>query len=146
VLFRSNYTEKKKIEIKIIENYRAIIAKGNTKFANELGSSLSDMAKFQLFDKHFSDAVLYAMEALHPKEDINKDEYNLATENANIYLTLALLYQGKYEDALRIYTPLKDKFIDGISYRVAYENELDALEKKGIKHPDSKKLRELLKK
>jgi Tetratricopeptide repeat len=70
----------------------------------------------------------------------------LAPEEAWIQarLALALLHQGKWDEAKEIYLRLKDQPYGDATYAKAFLEDLDALEKAGITHPDVPKARQLL--
>ncbi|MFZ4400352.1 MAG: hypothetical protein ACOYO1_09980, partial [Bacteroidales bacterium] len=62
-------------------------------------------------------------------------------------LALTLLFQGKFENAEKIYQRLKDKeYPNDISktYKEVFLEDLYELEKEGITHPDVIKIRSLL--
>ncbi|MCX6256407.1 MAG: tetratricopeptide repeat protein [Bacteroidia bacterium] len=63
-------------------------------------------------------------------------------------LASALLFQGKFEEAKKIYMELKDKAFQmdpSKTYKDMFLADFDEFEKAGITHPDVAKIRELLK-
>lgn len=89
-----------------------------------------------LFAKHFPEAEVAAREGL-------------ATDPSQIWintnLALALLYQGKFEEAKALYLRFKDQTIDEKRFfKAAFLQDLRDLEAAGITHPDVTKIRWLL--
>jgi|GEM_PF-1326316 len=103
--------------------------------ANLIASKYASLAWYQLFDKQFAAAEQSAHKGL---------EKAPAEEWINANLALALLFQGKWEAARQIYTGLKDKKYGMGTYKDAFLEDLQALEKAGIAHPDMAKARHLL--
>jgi hypothetical protein len=54
---------------------------------------------------------------------------------------LALLFQGKYNEAEKIYMALKDKQYKNSIFKDAFLADFDELEKAGITHPDIAKIK-----
>ena len=102
-----------------------------------LANAYGVLAWYQLFNRHF----LEAEQAAYKGMDIDPSQ-----EWINTNLALGLLFQGKYEEAKEIYLRLKNKPYGGATYLKAFLDDLEALEKKGITHPDVEKVRELLEK
>ena len=138
--------EKIKTLKQIIEKYRYLLANDYPKLANELGSSLSSLAWCQLFEKKFKAAEQSAREALNPTTFKKTADYDAQIEWANTNLALALLFQGNYTEAEKIYLALKDKPYNKTTYKETFLADLEELEKAGITHSDVAKIRELLKK
>lgn len=103
---------------------------------NVIASNYGTLAWYQLLDKQFTAAERSARAGLEKDPD---------EEWINTNLALALLYQGKWEEALPVYKRLKDKPYDKGTYRDTFLEDLNLLEKEGITHPDVMKARELLK-
>jgi tetratricopeptide (TPR) repeat protein len=139
------YREKIKIQNKIIEQYRTLVSTTHKNLAYDLGASLSSLAWYYLLDKQFAAAENAAREALYPAKFNKTEGYDQKIEWANTNLALALLFQGQYMEAEKIYTNLKDKPYDKATYKEAFLKDLDELEKAGITHPDVSKIRTLLK-
>ncbi len=139
------YAEKIEIQKRIIENYQILVVHGYPNFANELGSSFSSLAWYQLFEKQFAEAEKSANEAFNPTTFKKTEDYDAKIEWANTNLALALLFQGKYAVSEKIYLALKDKPYNNATYRETFLADLDELEKAGITNPDVLKIRELLK-
>jgi tetratricopeptide (TPR) repeat protein len=91
------------------------------------------MARFMLLTKQFAEAEKYArMSVAHGNND------RLYLKN----LAHSLLYQGKYDDAKKLYT----EFVDGRnSFMGMLLNDFDEFEAAGVTHSDVAKIRELLK-
>jgi tetratricopeptide (TPR) repeat protein len=141
-----DYSEKIEIQKKIIDEYRLLIENGRSTFVIDFGNNLSSLAWYQIFARQFYAAELSAKEALNPTKYIKTEGYDEKIEWANTNMAMALLFQGKYQDAEQIYRRLKDKpHIDG-TYTQSFLADLDELEKAGITHPDVAKIRALLKK
>lgn len=109
----------------------------NAEVANLMAARYGSLAWYQLFVRQFPEAEQSARAGLAkaPSE-----------EWINTNLALALLYQGKWEAAKEIYEALKDKPYNDSTYRATFLEDLDALEKEGITHPDVAKARKLLEK
>jgi hypothetical protein len=60
-------------------------------------------------------------------------------------LALSLLYQGKWEEAQKLYLEWKDKPYNNATYKKAFLDDLESLENAGITHSDVNKIRSLLK-
>lgn len=108
---------------------------GNAKIKNFIAYNYGSLAWYQLFDRQFTEAEYSAYSGLKkaPSE-----------EWINCTLVLALLYQGKWEAAKQIYISMKDKKYGDETYKKAFLEDLDALEKEDITHPDVAKARHLL--
>ncbi|MFZ4402184.1 MAG: hypothetical protein ACOYO1_19290, partial [Bacteroidales bacterium] len=62
-------------------------------------------------------------------------------------LALALLFQGKFDEAKKKYLVLKDKelsYENSKTYKDVFIRDFEDLEKLGITHPDVRKIKELL--
>ncbi len=140
------YVGKIAIQKNIIRKYEELVQNGYLEFTTDLGSNLSGLAWYQLFEKQFIEAEKSAKEAINPTTFSKTEDYDSKLEWANTNLALALLFQGKYAEAEKIYISLKDKPYDEATYREAFLSDLEELEKAGITHPDVAKIRELLKK
>jgi tetratricopeptide (TPR) repeat protein len=141
-----NFNEKIKIQEKIIQHYRSLVNTSHKNFTYDLGASLSSLAWYYLFEKKFSVAEKAAREALNPTNFSKAKDYDEKIEWANTNLALALLFQGKYAEAEKIYTTLKDKPYNEATYKDTFFADFDELEKAGIIHPDVIKIKTLLKK
>lgn len=67
------------------------------------------------------------------------------TEWLNAFLAHAFLFQGKYQDAKKLYLEMKDKPDINGTYKNGFLREFELLENMGITHKDVAKIRELLK-
>ncbi|MFN0201672.1 MAG: tetratricopeptide repeat protein, partial [Bacteroidia bacterium] len=108
----------------------------NVEFQKAIAKEYGSLAWYQLFTKEFSAAEQSA-------------KAGLAKDNSEVWintnLALALLYQGKWEEAKNIYTKLKDQPHGKGRYKAVFLKDLKELEKAGIKHKDVEKARKLLK-
>jgi tetratricopeptide (TPR) repeat protein len=107
----------------------------NEEVINLLSSNYGSLAWYLLFIKEFSDAEIAAKRGL---------EIDATQEWINSNLALALLYQGKYEEAKALYLQLKDKPYGDATYAKTFLEDLVALEAESITHPDVVKIRKLL--
>lgn len=134
---------------KKIKNQRIIIANYNNlqklgyEARTSIGKEQGTLAYYLLFAKDFNGAKQSAKVALNPTFEKPKD-YDANVEWVHTNLALSLLLQGKYEEAKVIYKKFKDKQIQNKTYKVFMLEDLDALEKEGITHPDVAKIRKLL--
>jgi len=108
---------------------------GNDEIANEMAAQYGSLAWYKLIIRQFTEAEQSA------RAGLAKDP---SEEWINPILVLALLYQGKWEAAKQIYENLKDKPYGNGTYKAAFLEDLEALEKEGISHPDVAKARKLL--
>lgn len=111
---------------------------GNSFIAEELATSYGNLAWTQLFLRKFKEAETSSRKGL---------ENDSTQVWINTNLALSLLLQGKYEAAESVYISLKDVlYSDGVTpFRTIFLEDLDALEKEGISHPDFQKIRMKLK-
>jgi len=138
--------EKIVFQLQIIVLGKKIADRKGNRYAFALASDLGSLSWYLLLDQQFTEAEIAAKEALQPAYKNLKDNYYLAeTEWINTNLALALLYQGKYAEAEKIYMTLKDKPYGKAFYRETFLADLDELEKAGITHRDVAKIRTLLK-
>ena len=133
------------IYLEIIKEYKSLIDSGYSLLASNLGSSYGSLSWYQLFEKQFANAEQSAQEALDPKTFKKNDGYDSAMVWVNTNLALALLYQGKYAEAEKIYLALKNQPYNKSTYKEAFLADLDELGKAGITHKDVEKIRILLK-
>jgi len=108
---------------------------GNPEVANLIAARYGSLAWYQLFVRQFAEAEQSA------RAGLAKDP---GEEWIYTNLALALLYQGKWEAAKQVYETLKDQPYGDGTYRTTFLEDLDALEKEGITHPDVAKARSLL--
>ena len=115
----------------------------NENTSQQLVNSYGNLSWFLLFDKSFVESEKYARAGLEFKSSENlKKEFEWINSN----LAAALLLQGKFNEAKRIYMNFKGKDFDvQESWNDIFINDLDELEKAGITHKDVLKIRELLK-
>lgn len=145
------YNKQKVYNLSLLNLNKAIIiyekaTLSDNTFSIFLSSIYGSLAWNYLFMKDFSSSEKAALEAINPTRFEKPYDYDKKIEWVNTNLALALLYQGKYNEAEKIYTNLKDKPYKDATYRETFLNDLDELEKAGITHPDVAKIRELLKK
>jgi tetratricopeptide (TPR) repeat protein len=141
-LVKANETEKdphQKVQrqqeiISILSEIEKVMP-GNKELANLMTKKYGSLAWYQLFVQQFAEAEQSARMGL--TKDPNE-------EWINTNLALALLYQSKWEAAKQIYESLKDKPYGDSTYRATFLEDLAALEKEGITHPDVAKARKLL--
>ncbi|MBK9962730.1 MAG: tetratricopeptide repeat protein [Saprospiraceae bacterium] len=107
----------------------------NKEIKKLIATTYGDLAWYQLFDKQFNEAE---------KSSHNGLEKDTSVELIFTNLALALLYQGKWEDAKQVYVSMKDKKYNERTYKDIFLDDLDAMEKEGITHPDVEKARALL--
>lgn len=108
----------------------------NETIMGRLASAYGTLAWHQLFVRQFAEAEQSARKGL----DIGPSR-----EWINTNLALALLFQGKYEEAEALYLDLQDKPYGDSTFSQAFLDDFAALEEVGITHPDVEKVRALLK-
>ena len=130
--------DKAEPQVQLVEVYAKLYVqyKDNAALAEVYSKSLGSLAWYQLFDRQFAVAEKSSRLGLEIDE---KQEW------INTNLVLALLYQGKWEEAKALYLLLKDKPYNGATYQKTFLKDLQALEDAGMKHHDVKKARALLK-
>jgi tetratricopeptide (TPR) repeat protein len=138
--------EKIKSEKEIIELYKELWAKNakNNQLAYRYLSAYGNLSWYLLFEKQFAESEHSVLEALKIA-----DQNGLTDKTKWVYTNLAssLLFQGKYEDAKKIYLELKDQeyVLDKTkTFKYFFLQDLDELEKAGITHPDVAKIQKLL--
>jgi len=107
----------------------------NPELLEMIASEYGSLSWYQLFDKQFEAAEVSARKGMGMSEN---------AEWINTNFALALLFQGKFEDAKAVYLNLKDKPYGEGTYSATFLADFDALEKEGITHPDVEKIRDLL--
>ena len=110
-----------------------------------IADKLGSLAFYQLFAKGFKDAEHTAREALNPQTFEKPENYDKNIEWVHTNLALALLYQGKFEEAKIIYIKYKDEPYRDKTYKEVFLEDLKALEDEGITHPDVARIRKILK-
>jgi tetratricopeptide (TPR) repeat protein len=95
------------------------------------------MARYMLLSKRFVEAEKYARMDIAYSDNALRAQKNLAH---------SLLYQGRYDDARKLYEELKDETWYGQrTFKDVFLEDFDEFERDGITHPDVAKIRELLK-
>jgi len=110
----------------------------NQEFKKEISEILGSLSYTQILNKQFKKAESSALKGIATDSTQQWIQTNLA---------IALLFQGKYEEAKKIYEKLKDKeYPNDVSktFKVVFLEDLYELEKEGITHPDVIKIRALL--
>jgi tetratricopeptide (TPR) repeat protein len=131
--------EKLAPQSKLVTAYENLLKtyKGNKQDSTDLSNAYGSLAWYQMFNRQFSVAEQSAQYGL---------ALDASQEWINANLAVALLYQGKWKVAKRIYLSLKDKPYGKVTYKEMLLSDLDELEKEGILHADMAKIRVLLKK
>lgn len=146
-----SYKERIPYQQQMINVLKPLAAKDKNKYAVDLANAYNDMAGYLLFNKQFEEAEKMAREGLFPTNKDLPDNYSKETEIVNSNLALALLFQGKYNDAEKIYLAFKDKIKEKTMYedkklfKQIFLDDLDEMEKAGITNKDVGKIRALLK-
>ena len=112
----------------------------------EYGREMGLLSMYYMTIRKFEEAEETAKLAINPPHFKRYERYDLKISWVQTRLALALLYQGKYEEAKEIYIRLKDEPYGNATYKEAFLEDLDALRKEGITHPDVEKIRKLLNK
>jgi tetratricopeptide (TPR) repeat protein len=111
--------------------YQDLAEENPNEYKTMVAGCCGSLSWVQLFEKKFTQAEASARQALEIDNTLKSAQKNLA---------FALLYQGKYEDALKIFTGLKE---DQETNKQIMD-DLAELEHAGITHPDVSKIRILL--
>lgn len=110
----------------------------NDKIKKDLASGYYNLSWFALFAEDFEEAEQAARKCL----ELNPNSTGVVSN-----LGLALLFQGKYQEAVSIFDKWKKKpWVDERyeTFRQVFLADLKELEEAGIKHPNSARVRELL--
>jgi len=119
-----------------IEDDMVSQSRKDNNLALKLGAYYSDRAWYLLFASRFAEAQHAAEKGL----EIAPAEIWIKTNLAH-----ALLFQGKYAEALAIYTRLKGlKDPNGTPYVKSIQADFDELKKQGLTNKDVKKIRKFL--
>jgi sRNA-binding carbon storage regulator CsrA len=120
-----------------VENIIVNQSKKDIEVAQALSNYHGNHSWYLLFASKFKEAELAAQKGLTIKPGNTWIKTNLAS---------SLLFQGKYQDALKVYEELKLlKDEENKSYAITCLEDLDELEKNGVTHKDVSKIRVVLK-
>ena len=136
--------DKVKLQMIIVQKYDSlfIALPDNATIKTEAAGAYGNLAWYQLFTQDFKGAATAAQQglALDPTQ-----------QWININLANAYLFSGQYQKAKVIYADYKDKPWsesggdgDYKTYKEVFLEDLETLEKAGIKHKKVKKIRKLL--
>lgn len=129
--YHSSYEVNKKLLALLKEQYES----DNESWADTYSQVLTNQSYCAIYENEFEQAVWYAEEALR----VNPDDHLAITNQA-----AALLFQGEYPDAERLYHRYKNEFKD------SFLEDFDAFEAAGIipesSRDDVEKIREMLRK
>ena len=107
----------------------------NANLLSIISEAYGNLSRFSLFSSQFAEAENAAIQAL---------EIDTTQVGINSQLATSLLYQGKYNEAKKLYLASKDIPYQKGTYRTVFLNEISELEKAGIIHEDTKKIKKLL--
>ena len=115
-----------------------------------INHSNKDKVLVQKIARYYGNRSWYLLFALKFNEAEQSAKKGLAIDTSSTLikknLAHSLLFEGKYEDALKIYKDLKRlKNEEGKSYTTNCLEDLDILEKNGVTNKDISKIREFLK-
>jgi len=123
----------------VLNLYKELSEKQLAEFHDYIIKTYRNLSYLKLLKKQFSEAESLAISG------IKKGYNNLSI---NVILAHALLFQGKFAKAKKIYLKMKDVEYPQDktkTFKFNFLQDLDELEKVGITHPDVVKIRELLK-
>lgn len=110
----------------------------NKAFQTRLANACGNLAWYYLFARHPEDAEAAARKGLATDPSEKWIHTNLA---------LALLHQGKWKEAKKVYEEwMEFSYDDANTWRDIFLQDLETLEKAGVGHPDVGKARTLLEK
>ncbi len=133
---KNQFTEVVNILAEVDESLEYVNQSSDGKYTQQYENNAGALSWFYLFVRSYAKAEKAALNALA----IDKNQIWII-----VNLSHALLFQNRYDEAVVFYTALKDaKDESGKSYAQFCLDDLDALEKAGITHPDISKIRELL--
>jgi tetratricopeptide (TPR) repeat protein len=109
-------------------------------------SNYGNLSWYYLLNKQYtkSESAIRTAIEIARKNKIKDSQYNWVYTN----LAPSLLFQGKFEEAKKIYLEWKDKVFPQDTtktFRFFFLKELDDLKQAGITHPDVENIKELLK-
>ena len=109
--------------------------KNNGSPLRQISMDYGARAWYYLFDKAFENAEKAATVAL----ELDSTQTWVVTN-----LALGLLYQGKFEQAKKVYLTYKDQTYQGKLFKETFLKDFDDLERAGITHPDVARIKNLL--
>ncbi len=110
----------------------------NQLLKNELSDASGELSAYLLFTRQFPEAEQAARRCL----ELGGDH-----AWANVPLATSLLYQGRFDEAISIYSFWGDVWYNGERYfREVFLEYIEELEAEGVAHPDTEQAREALKK
>ncbi|NNF36180.1 MAG: tetratricopeptide repeat protein [Saprospiraceae bacterium] len=107
----------------------------NNRLNLKLSESYGNMSIYQIYNQQFSIAEKSALRGLH---------YDPEETWINSYLALALAYQGKTKQAMKVYEKFLNDQYQGDALKTYFIEDLVALESEGIIHKANSKLKEIL--
>ncbi|HRZ47789.1 MAG TPA: hypothetical protein P5338_00145 [Bacteroidales bacterium] len=120
-----------------IEAFHRCADSGYVYTVNHLALCYGRMTRYLILNRNFAEAERYALLTS------GTDDSEMMRKN----IAHALLYNGKYEEAEKIYLELKDKKCEcnpPTPFRVLFLKDLDEFEEAGVTHPDVAKIRKQL--
>ncbi|MBX2874968.1 MAG: tetratricopeptide repeat protein [Saprospiraceae bacterium] len=144
LVFRQAYyaaqaPEAKTIELqKLIDLYEKALAEGvvSQYFISSLAADYSDLSYFSVVTRNFEKAEKAARRGIQ----LDASQPWILTN-----LAMALLFQGKYEEAKTIYEEKKGEWMEGVgTWNKVFLDDLADMETQGVTHPDVEKIRALL--
>ena len=132
-------------DVEIARSKLANDSSDKNKFA--LASELGGAAFAAIFVKRFEDAITWSNEALRLIASTNpsydpKERASLVFVYGN--LAHALLFTGKFDEALKIYRKYWDKPLSGRSFKDAVIEDFARFDKAGLTHPDLPRMKKAL--
>lgn len=134
-------TLKIQIQDEVISRYARIIKdlSSDSAYIDKLIEEIALLSWYLMIDRQFEEAEQQARFAL----GLNMKKPN---HRCLSLVAVAMVYQGKLEDAKVIYHNLKDLVYGSTNFREVFLEDLDYLESKEITHPDVAIVRKMLKK
>lgn len=126
---------------------KSLASDGSDKNKFALASALGNAAFASIFQKQFEDAINWSNEASRltasadPKYDA-KERASLDFVYGN--LAHALLFTGKFDEALKIYQKYWDKSLGRSSFKDAVIEDFARFDKAGLNHPDLPRMKKAL--
>ncbi|NVN93827.1 MAG: tetratricopeptide repeat protein [Bacteroidetes bacterium] len=130
IFYKNNLPKAISNALEAIKLYNSLIL-NNPDLKSKLSICMARMSRYMIINHQFSEGERYANKSIETNNTINSSYKNLAH---------SLLYQGKYQDALNLYTKIKSD----VSLKTQILSDFDEFEKAGITHPDVLKIREIL--
>ena len=135
---QKNYQESEASYFQALKTFKRLMKDNYDRFKPDVADAYGNLSAMYLFKKQFKEAEEMANLGI----GTDSDQYWISSN-----LALALLFQGKYQDAVQVYLQYKNKeFYNGLNGTEMFLDGIKETEEAGITHPDLEKFKQLLQK